>query len=301
MEETRSRAATTGSTSILAHEVRRRLTEAPPGSDSLATAFLHGMAAVATGAAALVFVAVALARQDDPIAFLLAGAVFFGLGIVLRETERYAHLSDACLVAGLVALAGAAFARPVPLYPLIVMLAATFLLAWRHERPFARMLATLAYVVAASTWAVALSDGDASGSVFWLAAQLVLLGGLVGIDRLARRDDAVAPVGVAAFVLALPLAAVYGSVVALGSSVAVEIATALTMGAVVGAGVLLRHRGVIIGATVALVVVCVVLAFDAGGPYTGGFLLLLLAGFLAWQAELLRRRVVESAGVPKPT
>ena len=127
-----------------------------------------------------------------------------------------------------------------------------------------------------------------SAGIVWPLAQLTLLAVVLALERAVHDEDRVAPAAVGVVALALGFLALLVDTLEVASSERAELALGGAMLAVLVAGLLLRHRGIVVGAAVALCVDAIVFAFDLGGFLTGTGILVALAAALAWQAENLR-------------
>lgn len=263
------------------------------------TALLYGTAAVLVGAAALalIYVGFDLDQKKFPLLALglaLAGA---GIGLALRDPDRDL-LADVLMGASLAPLAlapweadetGGAF-----LFALVGLGVPLAYLVWRRERPFLPTLSVLAISVASAGTAWNIFEPhatDAQVAFFWMGLQAALVIGLVAVDRRLREEDATTPVALATMVLAGSLIAFFAATLNIEDSVIIELALGGTMTGVLFAAVPLRHRGLVIGASVALGVDAIVFAFDVGGVFFGTILLIGLAILLIVQAEAVKRWV----------
>jgi hypothetical protein len=74
---------------------------------------------------------------------------------------------------------------------------------------------------------------------------------------------------------------------------AAEAYVAVLMGAVLGVGLALREKGMVLASALAIAIDAVVFAFDVGNLVGGLIALLVVAGLLIWQAGALRRYLRE--------
>ncbi len=265
-----------------------------PGApeDALSTQILYATAGVLLGAAGIAFVTVGFESES---AFPLLGtalALLVAALVVWRLLPQRRLLSDALLVAGMVPLAFMPFpddARPVAA---LAVIGTAAILAWRRDRGFVHVLGVLAFTVASGGVANAHFVSQVAAWV-WLGLQATLLAALVGWD-VVRRDEAF-PLGAT---FATPAAAI-SIVFFLNENFrpltgeGVEIALGAIMLALIVAGLLLKHRGLMLGASIVLGVDAIVFAFDFGGVFLGTGVLVALAAFLIFQAEALKRFLVQ--------
>lgn len=261
-----------------------------------ASSLLYATAGILLGAAALALVLVGI-DPEEPLGWLLAaGGLLAGTGLVLdRVLPGRRLLGEAVLGASLVPLAvasgdgsgdwlllSAAAGLGVPAAYLV----------WKREQAFLPTLSVVGFAVAAfiSSWSIANEAGWSDGTASVLAATLVLvlLAGVVLVDRVLRAEDAVVPAALATTALAIGLVPFLLEGMELQESETVELALGGLMLIVFFLGLALKHRGMVIGASTAVALDAIVFAFDVGGVWLGVGTLLGLAAVLVWQAEALR-------------
>lgn len=262
---------------------------------------LYGTAAVLLGAAAIALVFVGLDPDPKQPYLAVVGGVLAaaGLGVALAMPEQEL-LADALLAAALAPFAVAAFGPDAEagaslLYGTIGMAVPAAYVLVRREGAFLPTLSVIGFTAAAAGTAFNVFDGDSAQTLFWVLAQLVLVLGLLGIDRLLRSEDASTPVALAVLGFGGSLVPWLAEGVDVGSSETIELLLGGAMIAVLGAGIALRHRGLVVGAAVGLCVDAIVFAFDVGGVLLGSGLLVALAVVLISQAERVRTWVLETA------
>lgn len=275
------------------------LTQEPRGDeDGWATGVLHGAAAVLLGAAAIAFVLVGLDPPRATWHLAVAGLALSGTGLVLLLTHpQRERLADAVLASGMAPLAAATFPDPLPI---VVALAAlglpAALLTVRRTHAFVPALSVVAYSVAAGGASFNLLDGNASFTT-WLALQSLLAAGTVALDRLLDERDHVAPAAIATAALAISFIPYANEALNLASSEQVEVALGALMLGVGAIAYGIRHRGLLLGAAIALSVDAIVFAFDFGRVWGGTLTLLALAALLLWQGERVREVLREPGSI----
>lgn len=262
---------------------------------------LYGTAAVLLGAAAIAFIFVGIDPSVKPPYLLGIGLTLAAAGVVLdRVNPERDLLADALLAAGLAPLAAGPLEASATNggalgYGLPAMALPAAYLVWRRDQPFLPTLSVVGFTVAA--WATGYDPLPPEGAhppIVWLTMQGLLLVALVALDRVWRDRDAAAPVALGVLALAGSLIPFLVETVEISSSETVGLVLGGALLAVLGAGVALRHRGLVYGASIGLAVDAMVFAFDVGGVWLGTGLLVALAVALIWQAELLKRWVVEA-------
>lgn len=268
--------------------------DTPEASASWARTLLYATSAVLLGAAgiALVFVGIDPDPVQPSLAAVGAGFLAAGLGLHVLQPERDL-LVDALLAAALAPLAVATFDPSVSTgntlaYGLPSLGLSLAYLVTRREQPFLPTLAVLGFTASAGGTAFNALDGAADGGLAWAAAQLVLLAALLGIDRGLRESEATTPVALAVLAFAGSLIPFLFETVELDSAESVELSLGAAMVAVLGLGVAVEHRGLLMGAAVALGVDAIAFAFTVGGVWLGIGVLVTLAVALIWQAEHLQ-------------
>lgn len=249
--------------------------------------FLYGLAGILLGAAAIVVLVVGLDVGEATTPFLVTGLLLMAGGAGLRFATTKAPLADAVLAAGLVPLTVAAFPDGGEYVLPFTLGAPLALLFWRRDATFLPSLAVVAFSVAAAASFFKLFEGTAE--VPWLLAQLALLGGIVASDRLLRHRDSALAAGLAVAAFALAFVMFLDETDLATSSEASELVLGVVMLVVLGVGVAIRHRGLVVGAAAVVGIDAIVFAFDVGGVLLGVGILVALAGVLVWQAETLKR------------
>lgn len=274
-----------------AERIRARHPLVEPGPGAVAT-LLYAAAGVLLGAAGIALVAVGLEPEDVQLPFTLIALAFLGAAFVVHFALRKPLLGDALLVASMAPAVAAGFGD-VEAYTLLGVVVPAGLLSWRRGT-FVAPLGVIAFSIGAAIasfqWTEAFAPRNTDvATVPWAILETLLLVAVVALDRLLPegRDD-IASAGLAVVGLAVSLVFLFGEGLDLESE-AIE----LTLGAVVlvvaAIGAWMRHRGVVLGATVALAVDAIVFGFDVGGVFTGTITLLAVAALLIWQAELVKR------------
>ncbi len=275
----------------------RRSTSSADWTSSL----LYGTAAVLLGAAAIAFVFVGLDPGFKPPYLLGTGLSLAAaaLAVALWVPERDL-LADALLAAGMAPMAispieGSLTSGEALTYGLPAIALPAVYLVWRREQPFLPTLAVVAFTVATGATVMELFSDAATGTNVWMAVQALLLAGLVGTDRWLRDRDAGAPVTLAVLALAASLIPFLFESVNISDSETLELVLGGILLAILTAGVLLRHRGVVLGAAIGVGIDAIVFAFDVGGVPLGTGLLVGLAALLIWQAEALKGWIEDTA------
>ncbi len=253
------------------------------------TGVLHGAAAVLLGAAAIAFVLIGLDPPQSTWHLAVAGAALSGTGLLLLLTQpQRERLADAVLASGMAPLAAATF--PDPLHVGVALLALGLpaaLLALRRSHGFVPALSVVAFTVAAGGSSLTLLDGNAS-FIMWFGLQVALVAATVVLDRVLDAEDRTLPAALATAGLAVSFVPYAHEALALGGSEEVEIALGALMLVVGGIAYAIRHRGLLVGAAIALSVDAIVFAFDFGQVWGGTLTLLALAALLLWQGERVR-------------
>lgn len=284
------------------YEDERRV-EATSTSDRT-TALLYGTAAVLLGAAAIAFVEVGLGVTQD-------GAWLLGLGLAIGAAGGVLHrvapdrdlLVDTLLAASMAPLATSTWTVTDPQAPLLYAVPAigvpAFLLVWRRRQPFVPPLAVIGFSVSAGAISFELlreaGISEGTSAAIWMVLQVILVSGLVLVDRWLEDEDATAPVALSVLALAGSLIAFLVESVELQDGQTIELVLGGLMTLVLVAGIPLQHRGLILGASIALGIDAIVFAFDVGGVFFGSALLLSLAIALIVQAETIKRWVEQAA------
>lgn len=264
------------------------------------SSLLYGTAAVLLGAAAIALVFVGI--DPDPKApplFAIGGVMALaGLALHLVKPERDL-LVDALLAAALAPLAVGTFDPDVSTGGAVgfgVVAAATPVayLLWRRGQPFLPTLSVIGFTAAAGGTTFEVVANDADAALVWMLIQAAFLAVLVGIDRVLRGEDAPTPIALGTLAMAGSVVPFLFETVDLSSSETGELILGGVLLAVLGAGVGLRHRGLVLGAAVGVGIDAIVFAFDVGGVALGTGLLVGLAALLIWQAESLRGWIAET-------
>lgn len=254
---------------------------------------LYATAAVLFGAAAIALVFVGI--DPDPVRPYLAGLgaalVGIGVGVHVLAPERDL-LSDALLAAALAPLALAPFepgANPGAAwaYGSATLAVCCVYLVRRHRQPFLPTLTVVGFTAAAGGTTFTAIDAEGQAAFAWLAVQCLLLVGLTAGEELGDAQ-LTTPVALATVAFAGSLIPFLLETVGLESAETVELVLGGFMLAVLGAGIGLEHRGLLVGAALALGVDAIAFAFTVGGVWTGIGVLVGLAVVLIWQAEHLQ-------------
>lgn len=265
-------------------------------SESATRTLLYATAAVLLGAAAIALVFVGI--DPSPVRPYLAGAgavlVALGLGVHATAPGRDL-LADALLAAALVPLGVATFepglaSGTVWLYGAATLALAVGYLVWRREQPFLPTLTVLGFTAAAGGTAFNAIEASDQAASAWLVAQLVLLAGLTIADE-GLEAELTTPVGLATVAFAGSLIPFLVETVAIETAETVELVLGAVMVVVLGLGLLREHRGLLVGAALALGTDAIAFAFTVGGVWLGTGVLVGLAAVLIWQAERLQALV----------
>lgn len=263
------------------------------GEGGVAT-LLYGAAGVLLGAAGIALIAVSLDIESAQVPLALVAAAFFGAALAVRFLLHKEMLADALLVAVLPPAVACGFGD-AEAFTIVGVVASVGLFLWRRASGFVPTLAVIAFSVAAPVASGRLTEATlgagAQADTFmwlWVMAQLAFLIGVVLVDRLVTRKDEVAPTALAVIGLAASVIGFLASAMDLESE-AVEVGLGVVMLGAAILGAMLRHRGLVLGGAVALSIDAIVFGFDVGGPYVGTLTLVVVAGVLIWQAEVVKR------------
>jgi uncharacterized membrane protein len=273
-----------------AEAILERYGAAPSDDKGGVRALLYGTAAVLVGAAALALVFVGLDPAEP-------APVLTGVGLALAVAGGGLHLAgrglgriaDAVLGASLVPLAAAPLEGELALASAAVLAVPVAYLALRRSNRFVPALAVVAFTVAAGATAYDLEGWvvttDEAAAAIWVAVQTALLAAVVAADQV-RGEVSPAPGALAVGGAAVSTVLYLEDGVGL-SSIGIELTLGTALLAVMGAAILLQHRGAAVGAAVGLCVDAIVFAFDVDEIF-GTVLLLVLGGTVIWRAETLR-------------
>lgn len=252
------------------------------------TQFVGGLLVGAAMVALVVFLGYDGAAAELPLAMLggvlLAGAV----AAQLRVGETHASLVEAAYAAGLVPLGVAAamgFDNDAALGPLVLALVVGAH-AFKRGRGASIALCAIVFAIGSAAVSMQLFD-DTRGTQpgLWL----VLLSGYLALTLVWRRDRWS---DVSAGLLVLPMTLAYlfllDQAFETDSTLLLEVAVALFLGALFGIGLWLSSRGLVAAAAAGLTIDAIVFAFDLGGAGTALVVLLALGGFLVWQGQAIR-------------
>ncbi len=228
--------------------------------------------------------------------FLVCAILLLGTATAVHLLGQH-ELGDALMLAGMVPLAillgpdTPGDQEPLRALP---FLAAIGILVFRHRAHLLPAVALGLALVALPVFLYRLWAGDAAdtdaATQAWLALAASMWGGIMAWNRFGelRWDLEGAALTTAALIAAWVTIVV--TVFSPGFDGGPQIIIALGLGALIGAGILLKERGVIATAAAALTIDAIVFAFDFGGPTVGLLTLVFLAAGLIAVATLLRRR-----------
>lgn len=239
--------------------------------------------------------------------FLIWAIVLLGAGLGTSMTAQK-ELGDALLLAGLVPTTILLGPTP-PLHEALIATAAVLafgVLALRREAYLLPVVSLALACVAVPVLIFRVLPWDLFGdndvaTWFWLLAALGIWGMMAIWNRVARPqwDDE----GAAITTVALGIAWVMTvfEVFDIQTDGVSEIVIGLGLGALIGAGVLLKERGIIFTAGIGLTIDAIAFAFNVGGPTVGLITLLLLAGgLIAWATVLRRRKAQQTRSKATP-
>lgn len=296
--------------SLAALEARHAKGAAPedPDRESFGASVLYALGGILLGAAVFAFLmlltengVVSYERSEDvaPWLFLAWGLLCFAGALLVDRVARKPRLGDALHVAALVAVTacGVPNADDLPLG----FLAFAFALGVAWDRRDRFMVPFLAVVAANVSVAVILFSRFGRFGVEHVAFTLWFLYALLQVLGLAvasRQAKWPWPT----FTLAAATLLVAGTFVGFWSDNVdwrpfdgtIEAVLALLMGALLGAGLWLREKGMVLAAALAIAIDSIVFAFDVGELVGGLVAILAVAGLLIWQAGALRRYLREA-------
>lgn len=281
---------------ILARTAAGETGSAGRGADWLSS-LLYGTAGVLLGAAALSLILVGI-DPAEPRGWLVAtGVLLVGAGLLLvRIVRARRFLGEAVLAAALVPLSAAGVGDPGALLPLSAAFGIGVplgYLVWERSQPFLPVLSVIAFSFAAGAHSLHLAReagwGSGTGSFVWAGSALALAMIALALDRRRGEGEGVAHVALSVIALGIALVVMFGEGLDLSDSVTMELLLGGMMAIVLLAGVVLRHRGLVLGASIVLGVDAIVFAFDVGGVWLGVGVLVTLAALMVWQAESLKQ------------
>ncbi|MEA3189570.1 MAG: hypothetical protein QOD77_152 [Thermoplasmata archaeon] len=284
-------------------ELAPALAQEPSGRRAALPTILHGLGGVLLGAAAIALVVLLFDQvagdhraEQGSILFALGLGLLAG-GVALWFLSRNQDLADALLVAALVCLTFA----PLPDEALgqwfsVVSVAVAAAVSFTRRTTMAAFFATLALQAAAFVVSLRLfgqdqffGPGDA-GIMAWLAIAAVHLAALAFL-RVGFKQEWVSPaLGLAAVLVAAPVAVFTAEVLDLDDHGAPELAVALPAAALLALALRIRDPNLLVGAATVLAIDAIVFAFDVGGLVFGILVILAVAAAVLALATVLRRR-----------
>lgn len=273
------------------------------GSDWART-LLYATSAVLFGAAAIALVFVGIDPATVQPYLAVVGAAFLAAGVGLHVVRPQRDLLvDAMLAAALAPLAVATLDPSVSTgqtwaYGLPTIALAVAYLSWRRGQPFLPTLAVVGFTAAAAGTAFNGTEAVADGAFVWLSAQGALLAGLAAVDRALADAEGTTPVALATLGLAGCLIPFLWESIGVDSAETLELLLGGVMLLVLVIGVVIEHRGLLIGAAVAVGIDAIAFAFTVGGVWLGIGVLVGLAVVMIWQAEHLKSWVQTAGPAP---
>lgn len=281
-----------------------------PEAETFGAGVLYGLGGVLLGAAVFAFLVLlqdngrlTYGQTEDaaPWLFLGWGALCAAGAFALDVLARKPRLGDALHVAALVAVTASGFpkAETLPLGFLAVLFAAG-VLWYRRSRFLVPFLALVALNVAVASilfGRVARVADEEAALGLWLAYACAQLPLLVFASRRGTWPWPTFSLAAATLLLAGTFVGWYMDAVDpswTGFDGDVEVFLAVLMAACLAAGLVLREKGVVLAAALAVAIDAIVFAFDVGEVVGGLLALLAVAGLLIWQAGNLRRYLREA-------
>lgn len=250
---------------------------------------LQALGGLLLGAAVIAFT-VFIDPGETVVAWILTTIGVPLLAAGLFVASRGNELGDIGTVAALVPLTfTAAMADDNALFFAVPILAPLMAAGMRIHAPYVPALCAIAF---------ATGSGIAIGVIGWDLATwlgLLVLATVGSVLPVTLRAKGAWHAATAFLVVAVAIAALityFDTGIDWGRGGA-QLFIALFMGVALTAGVLLRHRGLILGAAIALAVDAVAFAFDVGGLVGGTLTLLIVAGALiafamTWAKKIMR-------------
>lgn len=281
-----------------------------PDRESFGSGVLYGLGGVLLGSAVFALLVLLedngfIANQDmnqvAPWLFLLWGALCAGAAFALDLLAHKPRLGDSLHVAALLAMTASGFPRAddLPLGFLAVLYAAA-ILWYRRSRFLVPFLAIVAVNVAIASilfGRLARTVNEDTATLVWFLYAVAQLPILVMASRATKWPWPT-------FSLAAGTLLVAGSFLAFFFNVGeevlpdfdgdAEVYLALLMGGALAAGLVLREKGMVLAAALAIAIDAIVFAFDVGEVIGGLLAILAVAGLLIWQAGSLRRYLRET-------
>lgn len=249
---------------------------------------LQALGGLVLGAAVIAFTIFLDPGTDaDPWLFLAFGIPLLAGGIA--ASWRGHELGDIAIGAGLVPLTFAAIeADANALFYVVPLIAPIVAAGLRIDSLYVPPLCALAFATGSGIATFAL-DWDASS---WLG--LLVLASIASLAPAQLRAKGAWHAASAALVVAVAIAAAltYFDLNMDWGTGGTEVFVALFMGTALAVGIFMRHRGLILGAAIALAVDAIIFAFDVGGPIGGTLTLLLVAAAIIGFATTYAKKIM---------
>ena len=282
---------------------------ADPNAESFGSGVLYALGGILLGCAVFAFYVLlqdngAFSYEDGqriaPWLFLAWGVLCSAGAFSIDVLAHRPRLGDAFHIAALVAMTASGFPDAERTYFGFVAVAfAAGVLWYRRERflvPFLALTALNVALVSILFGRVARIADEEAAFTIWFGYAMAQLPLLAVSSRKTAWPWPTMSLAAATLLVAGTFLGFYFDVleeVLPGFPGDAEVYVALLMGAALAIGLMLREKGIVLAAALAIAIDAIVFAFDVGDLVGGLLALLAVAGLLIWQAGALRRYLRE--------